>query len=49
MTVVRGGIFAAAGSAVLRVLPDGKIVDKPVVEAPTLFGSLDFAPEGFGA
>lgn len=49
VTVVRGGIFAAAGSAVLRVLPDRKIVDKPVVEAPTLFGSLDFAPEGFGS
>lgn len=49
VTVVRGGIFAAAGSAVFRVLPDGKIVDKPAVEAPTLFGSLDFASEGFGA
>jgi hypothetical protein len=49
VTVVRGGIFAARGSAVLQVLPNGKIVDKPVVEAPTLFGSLDFAPEGFGA
>jgi hypothetical protein len=48
VTVVRGGIFAAAGSAVLRVFPDGKIDDKPLVEAPTLFGSLDFAPEGFG-
>lgn len=49
VTVVRGGIFAAAGSAVLRVFPDGKIDDKPVVEALTLFGSLDFAPEGFGS
>jgi hypothetical protein len=48
VTVVRGGIFAAAGSAVLRVMPDGTVVDKPVVEAPTLFGSLDFAPGGFG-
>ena len=48
VTVVRGGIFAAAGSAVLRVMSDGKVADKPVVEAPTLFGSLDFAPEGFG-
>lgn len=48
VTVVRGGIFAARGSAVLRVLPNGKVEDKPVVEAPTLLGSLDFAPEGFG-
>ncbi len=48
VTVVRGGIFAATGSAVLRVMPDGKIVDRPVVEAPTLFGALDFAPAGFG-
>ena len=49
VTVVRGGIFAARGSAVLRVLPNGKVEDKPVVEAPTLFGSLDFAPEEFGS
>jgi len=48
VTVVRGGIFAARGSAVLRVLPNGTIDEKPVVEAPTLFGSLDFAPAGFG-
>jgi hypothetical protein len=48
VTVVRGGIFAARGSAVLRVLPNGKVEDKAIVEAPTLFGSLDFAPEGFG-
>jgi len=33
---------------VLRVLPNGTIDEKPVVEAPTLFGSLDFAPAGFG-
>ncbi len=48
VTVVRGGIFAARGSAVLRVLPNGRIEEKPVVEAPTLFGALDFAPAGFG-
>ena len=48
VTVVRGGIFAAAGSAVLRVMPNGKVVDKPLVEVPTLLGSLDFAPAGFG-
>ena len=49
VTVVRGGIFAARGSAVLRVLPNGQVEDKAIVEAPTLFGSLDFAPAGFGA
>ncbi len=48
VTVVRGGIFAARGSAVLRVLPNGTIAEKPVVEAPTLLGALDFAPAGFG-
>ena len=49
VTVVRGGIFAATGSAVLSVSPAGKIADKPLVEAPTIIGSLDFAPPGFGA
>lgn len=48
LTVVRGGIFAARGSAILRVLPDGTVIDKAVAEAPTMFGSLDFAPAGFG-
>ena len=48
VSVVRGGIFAAHGSAVLRVLPDGKIVDKPIIEAPTIIGALDFAPPGYG-
>ena len=49
VTVVRGGIFAANGSAVLRVMPDGTIEDKAIAEAPTMLGSLDFAPEGFGS
>ena len=48
VSVVRGGIFAATGGAVLRVTPDGKVEDKPLVEAPTIIGSLDFAPAGFG-
>ena len=48
VTVVRGGIFAAQGSAVLRVLPDGTVEDHAVAEAPTMLGSLDFAPDGFG-
>ncbi|MSR15183.1 MAG: hypothetical protein EXR86_11590 [Gammaproteobacteria bacterium] len=48
ITVVRGGIFAATGGAVLRVVPDGTVQDKPLVESPTILGSLDFAPPGFG-
>ena len=48
VTVVRGGIFAANGSAVLQVMPDGTIEEKAITEAPTMLGSLDFAPEGFG-
>ena len=49
VTVVRGGLYAATGTAVLRVLPDGSIVDKAVVEGGTMFGGLDIAPAGFGA
>jgi len=49
VTVVRGGIFAARGSAILRLHADGSIDDQPLAEAPTMFGSIDFAPPGFGA
>ena len=48
VSVVRGGIFAARGSAILAVGADGKIDDKAIAEAPTMFGSIDFAPAGFG-
>ncbi len=49
VTVVRGGLYKASGTAVLRVLPDGTIVDKAVAEGGTMFGGLDIAPAGFGA
>ena len=49
VTVVRGGLYAARGTAVLRVLPDGRIVDQAVAEGGTMFGGLDIAPIGFGA
>lgn len=49
VTVVRGGLYAATGTAVLRVMPDGTIVDKAVAEGGTMFGGLDIAPPGFGA
>ena len=49
VTVVRGGLYAASGTAVLRVLPDGRIIDKAVAEGGTMFGGLDIAPAGFGA
>ena len=49
VTVVRGGIFAARGSAILAIHADGKVDAKAIAEAPTMFGSIDFAPAGFGA
>lgn len=49
VTVVRGGIFAARGSAILAIHADGSIEPKAIAEAPTMFGSIDFAPAGFGA
>ena len=49
MTVVRGGLYAASGTAVLRVLPDGIIIDKAVAEGGAMFGGLDIAPAGFGS
>lgn len=50
VTVTRGGLFTPPeGSAIVRVSPDGKVDDKPVVEAKTPLGGLGFAPEGFGA
>ncbi len=48
VTVVRGGIFNARGTVVLRVLPDGTIDNDPIAEGATMFGGLDFAPPGFG-
>ena len=48
VTVVRGGLYAASGTAVLRVLPDGTIIDKAVAEGGTMFGGLDIAPAEFG-
>ena len=48
VTVVRGGIFDAKGSAVLRIAPDGRVGEDAVAETPTMMGSLDFAPAGFG-
>ena len=50
VSVTRGGLFTAPqGSAVVRVSPEGKVEDKPVVEAKTPLGGLGVAPEGFGA
>lgn len=49
VTVVRGGIFAARGSAILAIRANGKVEDKALAEAPTMFGSIDFAPQGFGS
>lgn len=46
--VVRGGIFNARGSAILRVSAAGQVDERAVAEAPTMIGSFDFAPEGFG-
>ncbi len=48
VAVVRGGIFNARGSALLRVMPDGRVDERAVAEAPTMMGSFDFAPDGFG-
>ena len=48
LTVVRGGIFNARGTAILRVHPDGRIDEKALAEGETMFGGLDFAPAGFG-
>jgi len=48
VAVVRGGIFTPRGSAIIRLMPDGKVDGRPLAESPTLFGSFDFAPEGFG-
>ena len=49
VTVVRGGLYNASGTAVLRVMPDGTIIERAVVEGETMFGGLDIAPAGFGA
>lgn len=49
VTVVRGGLYKARGTAVLRVMPDGAIVERAVAEGGIMFGGLDIAPAGFGA
>jgi hypothetical protein len=48
VSVVRGGLYAARGAAVLRVHADGSIDPKAVVEGGTMLGGLDIAPPGFG-
>jgi hypothetical protein len=49
VTVARGGVFGPAkGSAIVRVLPEGKVEDKAVAQSQTVLGGLDFAPAGFG-
>jgi len=50
VSVTRGGLFTPPqGSAIVRVSPDGKVDDKPLVEGKTPLGGLGYAPEGFGA
>ena len=50
VTVTREGLFTPAkGSAIVRVSPEGKVEDKPIVEGKTALGGLGFAPDGFGA
>lgn len=50
VTVSREGLFTPAkGSAIVRVSPEGKVDDKPVVTNKLPLGGLGFAPEGFGA
>jgi len=50
VSVSRGGVTdMTKGGAIVRVLPDGKVEDKPLVTAPTALSGMDFAPEGFGA
>jgi hypothetical protein len=49
VSVSRGGVAdMSKGGAIVRVLPDGKVAEKPVVTAPTALAGMDFAPEGFG-
>ncbi|MGE3846964.1 MAG: hypothetical protein AB7I01_08785 [Gammaproteobacteria bacterium] len=48
VSVVRGGLYAARGAAVLRVHPDGRIDPQAVVEGGIMLGGLDIAPAGFG-
>jgi DNA-binding beta-propeller fold protein YncE len=49
VTVNRGNVLAPMGSAIVRVSPEGKVEDKPVVESKLILGGIDIAPEGFGA
>ncbi|MGH7960540.1 MAG: hypothetical protein ACRERD_01785, partial [Candidatus Binatia bacterium] len=50
VSVTREGLFTPAkGSASVRVSPEGKVEDKPVIEGKTPLAGLGFAPEGFGA
>jgi hypothetical protein len=51
VAATRGGLLgppADRAGAIVRVLPDGKIVDKPLAEGLTVPAGMDFAPEGFG-
>jgi len=49
VTVNRGNLLAPTGSAIVRISPEGKVEDKPVLESKFILGGIDFAPEGFGA
>jgi hypothetical protein len=50
VSVSRGGVAdMSKGGAIVRVLPDGKVEEKPVVTAPSALTGMAFAPEGFGA
>lgn len=51
VTVTRGGVVGARvsqGGSIVRVSPNGTVVDKPLVEGLTAPMGMDYAPEGFG-
>ncbi len=50
VSVSRGGVAdAGKGGAIVRISPDGKVEEEPLVTAATALTGMDFAPEGFGA
>jgi len=50
VSVSRGGVAdMGKGGAIVRVSPDGKVEEKPLVTAPSALTGMDFAPAGFGA
>ncbi len=50
VSVSHGGIAdMSKGGAIVRISPDGKVGEKPLVTAATALAGMDFAPEGFGA